>query len=153
MITSAFIPGTEDKDEAFAIRREVFVDEQRWPEGEAFDEFEDNAMHLMVYADEAPAAAGRIWHDGSVFRIGRIAVLKKFRGQKLGDLVMRLLLYKAFNSGAETVHIGAQKYIVPFYQKFGLKECGEEYEQAGIPHIEMKVGKDDLVYPSDCCKG
>ena len=150
MITSAFIPGTEDISEPFAIRKEVFVKEQNISEEEEFDEFDAQALHLIVYVDEQPAATGRIWHDGRAFRIGRLAVLKQFRGQKIGDLALRLLLYKTFSSGAQVVEISAQTYIVPLYKKFGFKEYGEEYIEAGIPHIAMKVGKDEVVYPSAC---
>ncbi len=150
MITSAFIPGTEDISEPFAIRKEVFVKEQNISEEEEFDEFDAQALHLIVYVDEQPAATGRIWHDGRAFHIGRLAVLKQFRGQKIGDLALRLLLYKTFSSGAQVVEISAQTYIVPLYKKFGFKEYGEEYIEAGIPHIAMKVGKDEVVYPSAC---
>ena len=150
MITSAFIRGTEDISEPFAIRKEVFVEEQSISEEEEFDDYDAQALHLIVYVDEQPAATGRIWHDGKAFHIGRFAVLKRFRGQKIGDLALRLLLYKSFSSGAQAVEISAQTYIVPLYKKFGFKEYGEEYIEAGIPHIAMKVGKDEVVYPSAC---
>lgn len=150
MITSAFIPGTEDISEPFSIRKEVFVEEQAISEDEEFDECDTQALHLIVYVDEQPAATGRIWHDGKAFRIGRLAVLKRFRGQKIGDLALRLLLYKSFTSGAEVVQISAQTYIMPLYKKFGFTEYGEEYMEAGIPHVAMKVGKDEVVYPSAC---
>jgi len=150
MITSAFIPGMEDISEIRFIRQEVFIEEQKISEEEEFDEYDAQALHLIIYVDEQPAATGRIWHDGHTFRIGRLAVLKKFRGQKIGDLALRLLLYKSFTSGAEVVEISAQTYIVPLYKKFGFKEYGEEYIEAGIPHIAMKVNKDEVVYPSAC---
>jgi predicted GNAT family N-acyltransferase len=104
----------------------------------------------MVYVDEAPAGTGRIWHDGKEFRIGRLAVRKQYRGQGIGDLALRLLLYKAFNSGAEKLFINAQTYLTGFYNKFGFKECGEEFMDAGMPHIPMSVKKDEVVYPSSC---
>ena len=117
---------------------------------EEFDEFDNQALHLIVYVDEQMAATGRIWYDGRDFRIGHLAVLKQYRGQKIGDLALRLLLYKAFSSGAQSVNISAQTYIMPFYRKFGFKEYGEEYIKAGLPHWAMKVGKDEVVYPSAC---
>ncbi|MGI5849402.1 MAG: GNAT family N-acetyltransferase [Christensenellales bacterium] len=150
MITSVFIPGNKDLSEPYMIRREVFIKEQHCPENEEFDSFDAQAIHLMVYVDEVPAATGRIWYDGSDFRIGRLAVRKPFRGQKIGDLALRLLIYKAFSSGAESLNISAQTYIIPLYKKFGFKEYGQEYLEAGIPHMAMKVAKDAVVYPSAC---
>lgn len=149
MVTSVFIPGNEDISEPLEIRREVFIEEQGWPESAERDGFDETALHLMVYADEAPAATGRIWHDGA-FRIGRLAVRKQFRGQKIGDLALRLLIYKAFSSGAEELSVSAQTYIAPLYRKFGFKEHGEEFMYAGRPCIEMSVKKDEVVYPSAC---
>lgn len=151
MITSVFIPGTNDLSEPLAIRREVFIQEQNCPEDLEIDGLDEQALHLVIYSDEQPAATGRIWHDGTDFRIGRLAVLKRFRGQKLGDLAIRLLLYKAFSSGAQSIKISAQTYILPLYRKFGFKEFGEEYIEAGIPHMAMSVNKDEVVYPADCC--
>ena len=150
MITSVFIPGNKDTAEPFAIRREVFVEEQSVSEEVEFDAFEKDALHLMVYVDEVPAATGRIWHDGKEFRIGRLAVRKAYRGQKLGDLAVRLLIYKAFSTGAQSLRVNAQTYIMPLYRKFGFKEYGDEFLEAGLPHMAMRVDKDDVVYPSAC---
>jgi predicted GNAT family N-acyltransferase len=147
MVTSVFIHGNEDTSEPLEIRREVFVEEQGWPESTERDRFDETALHLMVYVDEIPAATGRIWRDGR-FRIGRLAVRKQFRGQKIGDLALRLLVYKAFSSGAKSISAGVQTYIAPLYKKFGFKECGEESTYAGRPCIEMRVNKGDVVYPS-----
>lgn len=150
MITSVFIPGDKDLAEPFAIRREVFVEEQGSPEAEEFDTFDSSALHLMVYVDEKSAATGRVWHDGAGFRIGRLAVLPQYRGQKIGDLSLRLLIYKAFSSGAEEVSVSAQSYLKRFYEKFGFRAEGEEYTEAGRPHIMMRVKKDEVRYPSAC---
>jgi predicted GNAT family N-acyltransferase len=128
----------------------VFIEEQGCPENEDRDGLDEAALHLIVYVDEIPAATGRIWHDGSVFRIGRLAVRKRYRRQGIGDLALRLLLYKAFNSGAEELFVNAQTYIKELYGKFGFKECGEEFTDAGMPHIPMSVKKDGVVYPSAC---
>ncbi len=150
MITSVFLPGNEDISEPLAIRREVFVEEQGAPEAGEFDDLDSSALHLMVYVEEAPAATGRIWHDGKVFRIGHLAVRKPYRGQLIGDLSLRLLVYKAFASGAETLTVSAQTYIASLYAKFGFKSVGEEYMEAGRPRIEMRLNKDEVVYPSAC---
>lgn len=150
MITSVFLPGDQDLAEPFAIRREVFVEEQGAPETEEFDAFDAAALHLMVYVEETPAATGRIWHDGNGFWIGHLAVSKPFRGQQIGDLALRLLIYKALASGAETLTVSAQTYIASLYAKFGFKSIGEEYTKAGRPCIEMRLKKDEVVYPSAC---
>ena len=39
---------------------------------------------------------------------------------------------------------------MPLYRKFGFKEHGEEFMEAGIPHMAMTLKKEDVVYPSEC---
>lgn len=153
MITSAFILGTDDLSDAYMIRREVFIEEQNCPEDVEYDGLDEQALHLLIYVDEVPAAVGRILYDDKSFRMGRLAVRKQYRGQKLGDLAIRMMLYKLFSMGAQRVDINAQTYIMSLYQKFGFKEHGEEFMEAGIPHMAMTVTKDEVVYPSECCKG
>ncbi len=152
MVTSVFIPGTQDITEPLEIRREVFIEEQGWSEDDERDGCDEGALHLIIYSDEIPAATGRIWHDGRAFRIGRLAVRKRFRGQMLGDLALRLLIYKAFNSGAERLNVHAQTHVVPLYKKFGFHESGVEFMEAGRPHITMTADKDEVKYPSACGK-
>lgn len=150
MVTSVFIPGSEDISEPLEVRHEVFVTEQGWSEDDEGDGCDEGALHLIVYEDEAPAAAGRIWHDGKSFRIGRLAVKKQYRGQGLGDLALRLLIYKATNSGAESLIAHVQPHAAVLFKKFGFKETGESLNEAGRPHIVMAVAKEDVVYPSEC---
>ena len=152
MITSAFLQGNKDTTDPHLIRDEVFIGEQNCPKDIERDGLDELALHLIVYVDEIPAATGRIWYEDDTFRIGRLAVRTKFRGQKIGDLALRLLLYKTFSMGAQKIDIHAQTYLTEFYKKFGFKAQGEQYGEAGIPHIAMSVTKDEVVYPSDCCK-
>jgi len=152
MITSAFIPGNQDTTDPFLVRDEVFVIEQNCPRETEYDEFDEYALHLIIYVDEEPAATGRIWYEEPSFRIGRLAVRKQYRGQKIGDLALRLLLYKTFSMGAQKIDIHAQTYIMELYKKFGFKAHGEQFAESGIPHFAMTVTKDEVVYSSDCCK-
>jgi predicted GNAT family N-acyltransferase len=149
MITNEWISGTQDPKIAYEIRRKVFVEEQGCDPKRDVDCFDAQAVHLIVYVEESPAATGRIYHDGSHFRIGRLCVLKEYRGQGIGDLALRLLLFKAF-TWANEVYIGAQKYAENFYTKFGFQKYGEEYLDENIPHIHMKLKKEDCVFPSKC---
>jgi Predicted acyltransferase len=149
MITNEWILGSQDPEKAFEIRRKVFVEEQGCNPDLDVDCFDAQAVHLLVYVDRLPVATGRIYYDGAHFRIGRLCVLKEYRGQGIGDLAIRLLLLKAF-SWANDIHIGAQKYAKDFYTRFGFKEYGEEYLDENIPHIHMKLRKEDCVFPSKC---
>lgn len=149
MITNEWIPGNQNPAIVYEIRKKVFVEEQRCDPSRERDCFDEQAMHLIVTVDGVAVGTGRIYHDGRHFKIGRLCVLKEYRGQGIGDLAIRLLLYKVFGYAGE-VHIGAQKYLENFYGKFGFQKYGEEYMEENIPHINMVLYKEKCVYPSKC---
>jgi predicted GNAT family N-acyltransferase len=76
-----------------------------------------------------------------------VAVLKEFRGRRLGDMVMRMLMVKAHDMGAAEVFVGAQCRAQGFYEKLGFTVCGEEYDDEGVPHLPMKA----VLGCSGCC--
>ena len=69
----------------------------------------------------------------------RIAVLKSYRGQHLGAEIVEALLKKARTLGAVRAYVSAQCYAIPFYNKFGFREYGEEYPDGRIPHMDMEM--------------
>lgn len=151
MITSKWIMGANGLEDAHAIRREVFINEQKVSPEEEFDNLDDRAFHLIIYDDGVPAATGRLFFMGS-YHIGRIAVMKDKRGLHLGDLTVRMLLAKAFNDGAPFVTISAQMHAVRFYERFGFVAYGDTYDEAGIEHVAMKVTREGLILEGDCKK-
>lgn len=142
MIQGKFLYYGDDLSDVINIRRQVFVVEQGVTEEEEFDEYDDLSVHALVYDnanEKRPVATGRVYHDGTSYRVGRIAVLKDERGKYYGDFIVRLLVNKAFSSGADEVVISAQTKAVPFYEKIGFETYGDRFEEAGIEHILMKV--------------
>ena len=139
MIATEWILGDNEQDltEVRAIRKKVFCEEQQVPSDIEADGMDSLAVHLLVYYNNLPAATGRIWIKNDKFTLGRIAVLKEFRGKRLGDLVVRLLIRKAFDTGGKQQWVHAQVPVQGFYEKLGFIPCGDIYEEAGIPHITM----------------
>ena len=80
------------------IRFEVFVDEQNVPEELEIDGLDDEAKHVLAYSDDEPIGTGRILIDG---HIGRVAVLKKYRGLGIGKSVMQELIKWAQKNNLE----------------------------------------------------
>ena len=150
MVTNRWFLGADDISDAMMIRDTVFVEEQGCPVDIEHDEYDKTAMHLVVYADGSPVGCARMVPQEDGFKLGRIAVLKEERGKHYGDLIMRLLLFKAFQMGANQAHLGAQKHAADFYARFGFVRDGENYMEAGIEHVPMKVTADTVDYPSAC---
>ena len=149
MIRGILIPGMGDKSAAFAIRREVFIEEQGFSEQTEFDCIDDIALHVLVIEDGVPAATARLYQQNGQYHIGRVAVLKANRGRGLGDMAMRMLMLKAGELGAKEVALGAQTQAEGFYRRLGFLPTGEQYDDEGVPHIMMKEA---LAQPA-CCGG
>jgi len=126
-----------DRADCESVRTAVFVEEQRIPEHEEWDEHDDTSLHVIAYdAAGAPIGTGRLLRDGV---IGRIAVVKPWRGRQVGDAIMRHLIGEARALGVRESVLHAQTYAVPFYERFGYAVEGREFIEAGIPHIRMRL--------------
>lgn len=118
-----------------SIRRIVFIEEQQVPEELELDELDPVCHHVLVTdVDNKPVATGRIDSDG---RIGRMAVLKEYRGQGIGSALLVALLDYAGQKQYAGVHLHAQVTAIPFYEKHGFMADGEKFMDAGIPHRNM----------------
>jgi predicted GNAT family N-acyltransferase len=118
-----------------AVRRRVFVEEQKVPEELEWDDEDASSRHVMaVAAGGMPVGTGRLLRDG---HIGRMAVLKEWRGRGVGSALMHCLLRLAGEAGHAVVRLHAQIHAVGFYEKHGFVAEGEEFMEAGIPHVVM----------------
>jgi predicted GNAT family N-acyltransferase len=126
-------------EEARSIRIEVFVDEQGF--NEEFDKVDYEAIHFLAFNSQgAPVGTCRIFNkdDKSVFYLGRLAVLKSYRGLKIGSALICQCENVARNLGASEIRLHSQYRVKNFYQKCGYNEYGEIEDEEGCPHIWMK---------------
>lgn len=140
MITSVWYESGEDYTPCAEVRKTVFVAEQGYTLAEEFDDYDSVCPHLVLFDGDTPVATGRLvlLSDGTA-KLGRIAVLKAYRGQHLGAQIVQELLKRAKAEGAVRAYVSAQSYAVPFYNKFGLREYGDEYLDGRIPHRDMDM--------------
>lgn len=129
--------GLSDSPAAVEIRKAVFIDEQGFQN--EFDETDDTAYHAVMTINDEPAAVGRLYCDADGnYHIGRIAVLKQFRGMGLGREIVSALETVAADLNADEVQLSAQVRAKKFYEKLGYSEEGSEYFDEFCPHILMK---------------
>ena len=121
------------------IRAEVFVQEQRIPAELEWDEADHTAVHAVAFNRLGQAVAtGRLLQPSpGVARIGRMAVERALRGAGVGRQVLHALLAVAEARGDREAVLHAQRSAAGFYLGLGFEARGEEFEEAGIPHIEM----------------
>ena len=120
---------------ASPIRFSVFVEEQGVPREIELDEHDPLCLHAVVFEEGKAVATGRLLPDG---HIGRMAVLKAWRGRGIGAAVLNELIKAASKRGHKEVALSAQVHAVPFYRAHGFVPAGEEYLEAGIRHLAMR---------------
>jgi predicted GNAT family N-acyltransferase len=123
-----------DRDILRALREEVFVREQSVPDDMEWDEFDAQSRHVVAIMDNIPIGAGRLLPDG---HIGRMAVLRAWRGKGAGSALLTVLMEIARDLGMHRVRLNAQVHALPFYLSHGFQAEGEEFLDAGIPHRRM----------------
>jgi YbgC/YbaW family acyl-CoA thioester hydrolase len=125
--------------EAGAIRKQVFVDEQKIPAELEWDAADAVCLHAVAYNRLGlPLATGRLLeHEPGVSKIGRMAVLAAMRGSRVGRAVLDALMQAARERGDRQVLLHAQSSAAAFYRRAGFELQGPEFEEAGIPHQAM----------------
>lgn len=121
-----------------AVRIQVFQVEQGVDAALEFDGLDESATHFLAYLDNQPVGTARIRYlTPQTAKIERLAVLSQARGKGIGKKLMELALGAAEHNGIEQVVINAQVYVKELYQKLGFEPVGEQFEEAGIPHVKM----------------
>ena len=109
-----FAPGQDLSEEVLPVRADIFGTSS-W---EATD---PEGWNALVYSDGQPVATGRIWWQNDAFWLEYIGVLGDYRGQRIGDLVLRLLLFKAQSHAAREVRLICPEETEGFFSRLGFK--------------------------------
>ncbi|MBE8596708.1 GNAT family N-acetyltransferase [Xenorhabdus sp. BG5] len=126
--------------QAFAIRKQVFTDEQGFDAEIDIDEYDDIALHVVVFDGEKPIGVLRgIQKDNNILKVGRVAVLRHYRGQGIGRKVMEFIKDFGRKNNIETIILSAQCHAQPFYESLGYQTQGEIYLEEGAEHIFMTL--------------
>lgn len=127
-----------------SIRMQVFVNEQNIKCEEEFDELDHRSLFAVLYDGVSAVATARITEIPQGLKIGRIAVLKDFRGKHYGAQIVNAVVSKSIEAGADRVYVDAQNHAVNFYEKLGFRICGAEIIDRGIAHTPMCIDKGDF---------
>jgi YbgC/YbaW family acyl-CoA thioester hydrolase len=133
--------GTWEELKALAapLRTEVFVDEQGVDQALEWDAQDAQCLHAVLCNRlGAPVATGRLLPAvNGVAKIGRMAVKRVLRGQRLGDQVLSALMDAARQRGDTEILLHAQCSAEKFYLRQGFRRQGDVFMEADMPHIEM----------------
>ena len=124
------------------VRFTVFVREQGVPpeiEMDALDADGARCHHAVARdAGGQVIGTGRLILDNPIPRIGRMAVLRPWRGSGVGASLLEELCAEAKRQGYAEVLLHSQVHATPFYYRHGFVSHGAEFVEAGIPHLEMR---------------
>lgn len=147
--TEIVIKPVENEGELFqalAIREIVFIEEQSVPESLERDDEDAKAYHVLALSKGHAVGTGRLvalvvppvgeW--GTWGRVGRMAVLQAARKHGIGSKVLDALEAEAKKRQMSGILLHAQLSAMEFYKKHGYEPFGAVFEEAGMPHLEMK---------------
>jgi len=131
-------PWQQAFEQAFQVRKQVFIEEQGVPEEMELDEFDPLSQHALAYVNTLCVGTARLVKANShQAQIGRMAVLSPYRKQGIGRALLTRFICLAKEAGTQILTLHAQLDAIPFYEKFGFITEGPIYDEAGIPHRNM----------------
>jgi predicted GNAT family N-acyltransferase len=135
----------DDRNACRHVREQVYIVEQKVREEDEWDEFDERSRHVLARdAQGNPIGTGRLVPN---MTIGRMAVLREWRGREVGAMLLHTLLEQARALHYPAIELHAQIQAVPFYERFGFARYGDEYDECGIAHVNMRLELDPLAPP------
>jgi predicted GNAT family N-acyltransferase len=124
---------------AMALRRRVFVLEQKVPAEEEFDAHDFTATHIVALSDGDVAGCLRMLFLPEHAKIGRVAVAPEARGKGIATAMMNYAMEFARARGETRFYLGAQADKLGLYEKLGFTAFGDLFDDGGMPHYAMKT--------------
>ena len=122
--------------EAKDIRIKVFMKEQGF-ENE-FDDIDQISSHIVVFDETKPVGTCRFFKENNHYTIGRVAVLKEYRNQHIGNLLLKSAEKEIKKLNGDLIVVHAQVRVSPFYENQGYIQFGQIGDDEGVPHKWMK---------------
>jgi len=102
MISTKWFQGKISLNDILKIREQVFCEEKSNKDFLFTDNYDDFALNVLILEDEVSVGCGRLLFKEGKYFIDNVGVLKEYRGRNYGDLILRMLVRRAVNMGAET---------------------------------------------------
>lgn len=132
MIEGKWYPQGSDLSDLLPVREAVF--------GRGMDALDAESWNVLVWQDGIPAGTGRLWWRDGAFQIGDLGVLPDWRGKRIGDLLLRLLLFKAQSHFAREVRLRCPENVTGFFSRLGFREETRDRDE-----IEMVLPGDSIL--------
>lgn len=142
MVKVRKVVNEQELQQAFKIREEVFIKEQKVDHEEEFDAFENTSTHFLAFdKDNNPCGTARWRATDCGIKLERFAVLKSCRQTGVGQSIMQAILDDIQNDpnvSEQKIYMHAQTTAIDFYKKFGFEVIGDEFIECDIKHFTME---------------
>ena len=130
----------DELEQAYTIRRKVFMEEQEVSLGDEFDGLDKESKHYLATVDGQAAGTARWRRTGHGIKLERFAVLQEFRGKGIAKMLVTQVMKDvlADKGASERVYLHAQMEAVNLYAREGFKKVGNEFMECNIRHVEME---------------
>ncbi len=136
------LKSTDDLKLCFDIRFKVFIEEQGFDSEIELDEYDQVSYHVLITKDNIAIATARFFLVDSKYKIGRVCVLKEYRGLNLGKMLLDSIEEEVIKLNGKEMYLNAQYQTKSFYEKCGFVAIGDIFLEENCKHIKMikKVG-------------
>lgn len=124
----------KDNADLRRIRDSVFIQEQGISPEQEWDSDDASATHFLAYEGDFAIGTARLLAGGC---IGRLSILKDWRGLHIGEKLLLAAIEEAERQGLKQQFLTAQVHAAGFYERLGFSAISDEFIEAGIPHIDM----------------
>jgi len=122
MVSTKWFKGTENSENYLSIRKSVFCDELNMEFKFISDIYDEFSFNVVLYEEEKAVGTGRLSFIGGRYLIDKICVLREFKGNSFGELIIRMLVRKAVTIGADKTYSILDAKYKPLFEKVGFKE-------------------------------
>jgi predicted GNAT family N-acyltransferase len=131
--------------QANKIRQRVFVEEQKVDPALEYDEYEESAVHYLLFTEGVAVATARWRETENGIKLERFATLASHRNKKLGALLLDDIMEDVLPLGKK-IYLHSQLKAIPFYERQGFVKLGEQFSEAEIEHFRMEyhTGNSDI---------
>lgn len=125
-VTTKLAMRMEDSMQAFAVRAACFMGELDVPFSEEFDGHDFGATHIIAYVGDEPAGTVRMRWFQSFAMPERLAVVQRFRGHDIGQLLLERCRQVAEGRGCNKLYVQVLPAGVGYWEKLGWQRLEAE---------------------------
>jgi len=151
MIRGKYLSSMEDIRSVLSLRAAILPASCAEASRDAHD---DMCFYALAMEDDGtPVGTGRLYiDDESRFHLGTIAVLPEYRHRGFGDLIARMLLYRALDLNAPSVCAVCPVNSIGFLQRYAMRPVGEVVRYLEQDCRVMEASAEELNLEGSCHK-